>query len=149
MKRFIDVPTGEVMAGQGDVVLKSATAGACMVIAAYDSVRKIGGLAHAMFMEGGLDEKRDFSVLNIATKAIDEMIKNMTLLGADQEDIEVRLVAGENIHPTQNDHGTIRSISSTIELLRQKHLRCIDHTDHDAGNLHVSLDVQSGQISYV
>ncbi len=149
MKRTIDVHTGQVMAGQGEVVLKSDTTGACMVIAAYDGIRKVGAMANAMFLENGLDAKRNFSALTIAAKAIDEMIADMTALGASKDDIEVCLVSGENVHQVEHDHGCDRDIELTIDLLKQRNIRFRDNSLRDAGHNRISLDVQTGDISYV
>ena len=87
MKRFIDVHTGEVMAGCGEVVLKSDAQSACLVFAAYDSVRKIGALAHTMFFSNHSDRKSDFVNVQDASRAIDEMIEDMALLGANKDDV--------------------------------------------------------------
>ena len=88
MKKFIDVHAGEVMAGQGEVVLKSDSNRACVVIAAHDSIKKIGGLAHSMFL-AGLRNIKEESIREEAAKAIDEMLNDMSILGADLDNIEI------------------------------------------------------------
>ena len=147
MKRFIDVGRGEIMAGQGEVVLKSKADRACLVIVAYDAAKKIGGLAHAMFLGNGLAQKRISGRIRDAAGAIDEMLKDMTLLGASRNDIEVSLVTGENVPPhSQDDPDYTRNIDSAIEILKKKNVRIKDNTAHDVGPMHVSLDVASGNI---
>ncbi len=148
MKRYIDVHTGQVMAGQGDVVLKSDTTGACMVIAAYDAVKKIGALANAMLLEGRLDNSRKFSALDIAAKAIDEMISDMIALGSDKKNIEVRLVAGENIHEVEYDHGYEENVKKTMDLLRERNIP-FREKPQEVADFHVALDIETGNISYV
>lgn len=148
MKRFIDVHGGEVMAGQGDVVLKSNTNGSCLVIVAYDSIKKIGGLAHAIFFSNGLSQRKRCTVMRDADEAIDELLKDMTLLGAQRENIEVYLVTGENVPHKQNDPDYEKNISSTIDLLKQKHIRIKEQLADDLGYSHISFDVESGSILY-
>jgi chemotaxis receptor (MCP) glutamine deamidase CheD len=119
------------------------------VIAAYDSLRKIGGLAHAMFLAGGWDKNMDIPLILDASKAIDEMIEDMTLLGANRDDIEVCLVTGENVNHEQGDPTYRQKITTTINLLKEKHIRCREDTATDVGHYHISFDVESGRISYV
>ncbi|HOW36620.1 MAG TPA: hypothetical protein PL155_09485 [Candidatus Omnitrophota bacterium] len=148
MKRFIDVHTGEVVAGQGEVVLKSDTRMACLVIAAYDSARKVGGLAHARLAVNGLDQNADLSNVQDPSRAIDEMITDMTLLGARRDDIEVCLVTGENFPPCSEDAECCQNINSTVDLLKKKCLRFSGNARWDRAHSHVSLDVESGNIVY-
>jgi len=148
MKRMIDVHTGEVMAGQGDVVLKSDTNNACMVIVAYDALHKIGGLAHALFRGSNGGANLHAHALRDASYAIDEMIKDMTLLGSETKDIEVELVTGENVPHDKNDPDYKQSLTSAIELIRQKNMRLRENSIEDVGRAHVALDVSDGSISY-
>lgn len=149
MKRFIGVHTGEIMAGQGEVILKSDTSSACIVIVGYDISKKIGGLAHAMFLKKGPEQRGNFSEMRDVEKAIDEMVKDMTLLGAKKENIEIRLVTGENVPHEEEDPDYDRNINSTLELLKQKHLRFNTDSIGDAGEFHVAFDVESGSIAYM
>jgi len=146
MKRFVDVHTGEVMAGRDEVILKSETNQACLVIAAYDSAKKVGALAHAMF-SGGM--KKNISLMRDAAGAIDEMLEDMTLLGSQKEDIKVCLVTGENVPHKDHDPNYDAKLSSTIELLKQKHIEVTENSVVDAGKSHIIFDVSSGQISYI
>ena len=148
MKRFIDVHAGEVMAGQGEVVLKSDSNRACLVIAAYDSVKKIGGLAHSMF-SAGLRNIKDTAVREEAAKAIDEMLKDMSVLGSSLDNIEVCAVTGENTCRKDCDSLYCSQVAATMELLKERHIRMKNNSAGDAGDLHVSLDVESGKITYV
>lgn len=148
MKRLIDVHTGEVMAGSEETVLHSDSHNRCMVICAYDSMRKIGGLAHAMFLSGRLNKKCSSSIVRDAGGAIDEMIDDMLLLGASKDDIEVCLMTGENVPHRKDDPEYNRTLEEAIEILKEKHIRYRDGAVSDAGDLHVSFDVETGHISY-
>jgi chemotaxis protein CheD len=148
MKRMIDVHSGEVMAGSEETVLHSDSHNRCMVICAYDNLRKIGGLAHATFHPGKLNNKYSHSVLRDAGGAIDEMINDMLLLGAHKDDIEVCLMTGENIPHGQDDPEYLNTLQEAIEILKEKHVRYKEGLIVDAGALHVSFDVATGHISY-
>lgn len=148
MKRFIDVHRGEIMAGKGEVVLKSDAEAACLVIVAHDSVKKVGGLAHAMFRNRSLNKEFHSAVLRDASAAIDEMIEDMTMIGAGKDDIEVSLITGENVHHEKNDSNYERNIDSAINILRDKHIKMKGQVGADAGDLHVALDVETGRVTF-
>lgn len=142
MKRFIDVHTGEVMAGQGEVVLQSDAKGGSMVIIAYDASHKIGALAHAI-----LAGRHMIKRLPGAETAIDEMITDMAMLGAQRDEIKVSLVVdnlGSSNGSTEYAHG----LNQTIELLKQRHVQVQENIMPGNGSAHVALDVESGVISY-
>ena len=147
MKRFIDVHSGEVMAGLGDIVLKSETSNACLVIAAYESVHKVGALAHTIFSSNHHDLKMDFTMMEEASKAVDAMINDMTLLGADKNAIEVRFITGENIPHEQEDPIYNRNLTLAMEVLKEKQLRLREQPAKDVGRHHIALDVESGEVA--
>ena len=149
MKRFVDVHMGEVMAGKAEAVLHSDANNACLVIAAYDSVHKVGGLAHAKFVsEEEARKKLNHSYSREANNAIDEMIKDMKFLGSKIDNIEVCLVSGENVLHEKGDPDYKSRIESTIEILKKKHIKVKQITETDIGDKHVSLDVETGKLSY-
>ncbi len=143
MKRFIDVHTGEVMAGQGEVVLKSDADSACLIIAAYDATKKIGALAHATLDANG--HKHHSPVWPDASHAVEEMINDMQMLGSQADDIEVSIVTGENVRHPENP-GYRKNIDEILEILRQHHIRFREGASENIGNAHIVLDVESGQI---
>ena len=149
MKRLVDVHTGEIMAGSNETILHSESHNRCMVICAYDSTKKVGGLAHATFLSAGrMDKKISRPTLRDAGGAIDEMINDMLLLGANKDDIEVCLMTGENIPHRKDDPDYNKTLQEAIEILKEKHIKYRDGIVADAGDLHVSFDVETGHISY-
>ncbi len=148
MKRVIDVHRGEIMAGRGEVILESDTKGACLVIMAYDASHKIGGLAHALYFSGRIDKQWHSSTLRNASEAIDAMITDMILIGADYEHIEVTLVTGENVVHSEQDAEYVKNLNSTIEILKEKNIKFRENLCQDIGQHRVALDVESGSIVY-
>lgn len=148
MKRVIDVHRGEIMVGQGEVVLESDTNGACLVILAYDASHKIGGLAHALYFSGRIDRQWHSSTLRNASDAIEAMIEDMVMIGADIDNIEVALVSGENVFHDEKDPEYLKNLNSTIEILKGKNIRLRKDSCQDIGLHHVALDVESGEVVY-
>ncbi len=149
MKKLIGVHAGEITAGKGSVVLASDAKNECLVIAAYDAVHKIGGLAHAFFQNGKKNsvKKTNGRILDSA-KAVDKLMENMSMLGAQQDDIEVCLVTGENVPHQENDVRYQQSIKEALDLIGQKRIRYRNDTVSDAGDRHVFFDIDSGVVSY-
>ena len=146
MKRTVDVHTGEIMAGNEETVLKSDTNSGCMVFVAYDSVKKIGGLAHSMLLSGSFKDKWHNDFLCDANRAIDEMIDDMSLLGSAKSDIEVCLVTEENVPHEKEDPEYLANINSAMDIIKQKELRVSDKVARDIGDAHVKLDVETGAV---
>ena len=148
MKRFVDVHRGEIMAGKGEVVLRSDAQAPCLVIVARDGTKKVGGLAHAMFRTGGLDKEVHSAVLKDTEHAIEEMIDDMTMIGANRDDIEVSLITGENVQHDKGDPNYVETLHAALDILREKHIKMKDNVEEDAGDLHVILDVYTGEVSF-
>lgn len=146
MKKFVHVHTGDVMAGNQDTVLESDATKACLVFAAYDSHKKIGGLAHALFLQSGLIKRKNYPLTRDTAGAIDEMIRDMMLLGSTKEDIEVCLVTAENVDHKTNDPNFIKSLKEAVDILKNKGIKIRKETTRDIGNLHATLDVETGEI---
>lgn len=149
MKRMIDVHAEDVMAGQGDVVLKSDAHRACIVMVAYDANKKIGALAHALYPVNNAFRRNHISRLHDLTSAVDEMIKDMVLLGSDPESIEVSLVTGENLPQEKHDDKYLQELHQAVALLKERHVRIRDHVEEEIGMSHVAFDVDSGKINYL
>ncbi|MHC4464156.1 MAG: chemotaxis protein CheD, partial [Planctomycetota bacterium] len=115
MREIIDVNTGEVKVGGEKVVLRSIAIGSC-VIAAYDSEKKIGAMAHVMLP--GSAPKKALERTKYAANAIEEMIYQMTGAGADKDNIEVCLVGGGNVLKKEDDTICRDNIKSTTQLLK-------------------------------
>ncbi|MDP8264420.1 MAG: hypothetical protein P9M12_02935 [Candidatus Aceula lacicola] len=149
MKRFVNVHKGEATAGRGEVVLKSDIRDrSCFAIVARDPSHKIGAIAHAMFLHSEHKEKTDPILAKDAREAIDKMLSNMTLLGAASNDIEVSLVAGENVEHQENDSEYDEEINRIFNILKERQIRCQEGSVVNVGHKHVALDVETGNISY-
>ena len=72
--------------------------GSCIVITLYDSMLKVGAMAHAMLP----DSKKSGPISNpikFADLAVDEMIRKMEALGCTKTDLEAKIVGGANMFP--------------------------------------------------
>ncbi len=80
MTEFVDVNTGEVEIASRPVVLQAMAIGSCVVVAAFDRNKKIGGLAHIM-LPGRSPERKSKDKTKYTEDAIDELLKELKNLG--------------------------------------------------------------------
>jgi chemotaxis protein CheD len=91
--KIIDIRMGDMKAASNDHVLRSSGIGSCIVVTLYDSVKRVGALAHPMLpISDG-----SHASFRFVEPAIDAMIKELQKLGAAQERLEAKLVGGANM----------------------------------------------------
>ncbi len=146
-KRIVDVYTGEVKAGGNDTILKSIAIGSCVVIAAYDSRKKVGVLAHVM-LPGAAPEGKSLQKTRYAADAIREIINRMTLLGVNKDNIEACLVGGGNVLKREDDTICRENIASVIEFLNEERIKIGSKAVGGTERRTISLDVKNGTIHY-
>ena len=147
MRKFIDVGTGQVELARGNVILRSVAIGSCVVVVAYDSVRRVGALAHVM-LPGKAPCSKTAERTRYTADAIDELISQMTEADSHLGNIETALVGGGNVLKKQDDTVCRDNIESTISLLDQKNIPIRAAVLGGIQRKGVYLDVQSGCISY-
>jgi len=147
MKEVIDIGTGAVEVAGAGAILRSNAIGSCIVIAAYDSSKKVGAIAHSM-LPGRAPKDAGGKRTRYAADAIDEMINKMTRTGANQCDLEACLVGAGNVLKKQDDTICKDNIESTTELLGKKHIPIRAAALGGTERKGISLDVGSGSIFY-
>lgn len=143
MAKIIDVSIGQVKAGRKGSVLRSIAIGSCVAIAAYDSVKKVGGLAHVM-LPGRAPEDSDGEKARYAADAIEEILRRITRLGGNTSDIDVCLVGGANVLRKQDDTICKSNIESAIQLLQEKGITIKAKAIGGTERRRVCLDVTAG-----
>jgi chemotaxis protein CheD len=146
MKEIVDINTGEVKVGSGNIILRSVAIGSCVVIAAYDSSEKAGALAHIM-LPGSAPEKSQEKT-KYAANGINEMLRLMTCAGIKKDNIEVCLVGGGNVLKKKDDNICRENIKSTARLLRKEGIPIKATVLGGAKRKGVSLNIESGSIFY-
>ncbi len=148
MEKIIDVSTGMVEAAKAGVILRSLAIGSCVVIAAYDSSKKVGAMAHIM-LPGRAPRGADDERTRYAADAIDEMINRITKIGANKCDLEVCLVGAGNVLKKQDDTICKDNIESITHLLLQKNMPVKAAALGGTERRSVFLDIENGRISFI
>ncbi len=139
--------TGEVKACQEETILKSSAIGSCVVITACDSKKKAGAMAHVM-LPGRSPKESSSNRTRYAADAIDMMIKKLTSLEANRDNIEVCLVGGANVLKRSDDTIGKDNIESVLELLRKNRLKIRAKAVGGTVRRSVSFDVEGGSVFY-
>ena len=143
--KFIDVDTGKVEVSSKPVILRVMAIGSCIVVAAYDRNRKIGGLAHIMLpgrSPGGNDDVR----MKYAEDAIDILLDTAKKGGAGAEDLEVNVVGGANVLVEGSISGEV--VGSVLDYLKKLGIEPKNKKTGGTERRSVSLDIESGKIFY-
>ena len=148
MKTIIDVQTGEVKSGIGEIVLSTKAIGSCVVVIAYDATKKVGAMAHIMLPESAPPDKDDGLKTRYAANAISEMLEQMRQLGSRKKDTKVALVGGGNVLKRKDDTICNENIKSTLQLLKETDLKIIGKVLGGAHRRSASLDIEQGIIYY-
>lgn len=118
MKEVIYANTGEVKSGGPNDVLNSGAIGSCVVIAAYDSIKNKGTMAHIM-LPGKAPYENHPMPNRYAANAIEEIISQMAA-ETHAKNIEVCLVGGANVLKRKGDSIGNENLKSIVKLLNEK-----------------------------
>lgn len=146
MKKIIDVNTGQVKLGRGNVVLRSLAIGSCIAVAAYDSETRIGAVAHIMLP--GRAPENSPEKTRYAEDAVEELIGLMVGGSSQQSNIDVCLVGAANVLQRADDAICMANIRATIQAFERRDIpiraTAIGGTDRKS----MFLDIASGKVSY-
>lgn len=147
MENIVNVSTGQVKVGRKGEILKSTAIGSCVVIAAYDSGKKIGVMAHVMLPERAPKSVHGEST-RYAADAIDQMIRIITAQGANLCDLGICLVGAGNVLKKQDDTVCKNNIDSITQLLKEKNIPVRAAVLGGTERKSISMDIESGSIYY-
>ena len=148
MAKIIDVSTGQVKVARGGAILRSIAIGSCVAVAAYDPKKKMGALAHIMLPESA-PKKHLADRTKYAADAIEEIIRRITRLGGNSDDIEVCLVGGANVLKKKDDTICKNNIKSTIRFLEKKRIPIKAKLLGGTIRRGICLDIASGSVFYM
>jgi len=146
MKDIIDVNTGQVISGRGNVILRSLAIGSCIAVAAYDFTAGIGAMAHIM-LPGRAPENSNEKT-RYAEDAIEEMIGLMVFGRSQKSHIEVCLVGAGNVLKRKDDTICVDNIRSTIRILQERDITIRATALGGTKRKSVFLDIETGYVTY-
>ncbi|WP_321288975.1 chemotaxis protein CheD [uncultured Sunxiuqinia sp.] len=147
MENVIFVSTGEVKVCDINNHLKSTAIGSCVVVTAWDSFQKIGGMAHVMLPGAAPKGKKEYAT-KYASNAIDKLLGQLSQLGTKKENLKVYLIGGADVLKRENDtigEDNLRSIQKCLGL---KGLLIDAMAVGDTSRRSAFLNVSSGFVYY-
>ncbi len=146
MEEVIYVSTGEVKVAAGEAILRAVAIGSCIVVAALDSKKRIGAMAHVMLP--GKAPRQFLEKTKYAFDAIEKMLGQMLEAGSNPNDIEVCLVGAGNVLEKENDTICDANIESVTGILKEKNIPVKASVLGGTERKGVILDTETGIISY-
>lgn len=122
MKEVINISTGEVKVGSINNILVSNGIGSCIVVAAINLKKNIGGIAHIM-LPGKAPLNESQNNLKYTENAIDKLLQILKIQHDDTSAMSVCLIGGGNVLKKPDDkicESNILSISNLLKELRIK-----------------------------
>ena len=147
MEKIVNVSTGEVKVGRKGEILKSTAIGSCVVIAAFDSEKNLGVMAHVM-LPGRAPKSTYGESTRYAADAIEQMISKITVEGANLCDLGVCLVGAGNVLKKQDDTICKNNIESITQLLKEKNIPVKASVLGGTERKSISMDIESGSVYF-
>lgn len=146
MEEVVYVNTGEVKVAAGQAILQAIAIGSCIVVAALDSKKRIGAMAHVMLP--GKAPRQFLEKTKYAFDAIEKMLGQMLEAGSKPDDIEVCLVGAGNVLEKENDTICDANIESVTGILEEKGISVKASVLGGRERKGIFLDTETGSISY-
>ena len=146
MEEIIDVNTGQVRFGRGDVVLRSLAIGSCIAVAAYDAEARVGALAHIMLPGKAPEDCPEKT--RYAEDAIAEMIGLMVHGGSDESGIEVCLVGAGNVLQKEDDTICLANTRSTVRIFEERNIPIRATALGGTERRSIFLDIGTGRVTF-
>lgn len=145
MKKIIDVFTGEIEACNNSCELVSHAIGSCIVITAYDPIRKLGCMAHVM-LPGKAPENKQDTLTRYAQNAIEELVRIMDITPKNAHRIEICLIGGGNVLKRADDAICHNNIFSVKKLMKNWSLFVSAESLGGTERRSVRFDVEKGEV---
>ena len=102
--------------------------GSCVGVALYDPVTKVSGLLHCMLPDSTLI-KNNSNIAKFADTGIDELIRQMTLLGCNKSRLVAKIAGGAQMFAINVNNDSLkvggRNAMAAKKKLREHHIRIL------------------------
>ena len=143
------VRVADLRVGKGQDVLVTVGLGSCVAVLLYDSVTRVGGMAHILLPSPALS-RADHNPAKVPQTAIPHLVDLMAREGASPRRLTGRLVGGASMFATLAAPGTIQMGERNVVACRQVlHAQGIPLTGEAVGGDYgrtVKLRMSDGQV---
>ena len=100
-------------------ILTTIGLGSCVGIALYDKINKIAGLAHVM-LPSSSEIKNNSNKAKFADTAIELLLEEMLLIGANKRNIVAKLAGGSQMFSFNSKNDVLRIGERNVEAAKRK-----------------------------
>jgi len=143
--KIIDVNMSEMKAATNPHLLRSSGIGSCIVITLYDSIKRIGAMAHPMLAENISGDTEN--PLRFIESAIDAMVLSLEKIGASKERLEAKIIGGANmfkVFDKNPDSIGTQNVEAAINKLKKEGIKIVATDTGENCGRSVSFDLSSG-----
>ncbi len=144
MKQVTDINVGEIEVSARKIILRAIALGSCIGLAAYDSVNRIGAVAHIMLP--GRAPSKSAEKTRYAEDAVEQLLLRMADAGAVKRNIQACLVGAGNVLEKDDDTICCSNIASVTRILRDSDIPVKASLLGGTRRKSVSLDVETGRV---
>jgi len=138
------VSSGQIITGSKDEILTSSPLGSCVAVVAYDIKNRVGGMAHIMLPGKSKNQKEHKN--KYADNALENLLSEMNLLGAEKSKIEICLAGGANVLQKQDDTIAKANVSSVINTINEKNLTLCATSLGGFERRSIRVNIQTGTV---
>ena len=110
----------EYKAAKSPATLITLGLGSCVGVVLYDSLTRVGGLAHVMLPDSNLSSKKDYNPGKFADTAIDALIQDMLGLGVDRSNIISKIAGGAQMFQIKSENSIMQIGKRNVEAVKAK-----------------------------
>jgi chemotaxis protein CheD len=131
-------------------LIRTTGLGSCVGVVLYDSVNKIGGMAHIMLPDSSLG-KGTINEAKYADTAIPRLIKELEKAGAERGFLTAKLAGGAQMFAFNTVNETmkvgLRNVEACKRILNQERIPLIAEDTGGNWGRTIELDIKTGQLS--
>ena len=146
MNEVVYVNTGEVKLGTSHSILNSGAIGSCVVVCMYDSLLKIGAMAHIMLP--GVASAKEEMKTKYASNAILKLKELMNINGNQANQLETCMIGGANVLRRPSDTIATNNIESVEKLLDEHGIKVCIKATGGCERRTADFNVEQGVIHY-
>lgn len=118
-KEIIKVGMAELSVSTAPIILKTTGLGSCVGVCVYDSLKKIGGMAHIMLPSSKNSRHATTVIGKYSDTAIDELLANLGKLGVTKNSLVAKIAGGSQMFAFAGGSEIMKIGQRNIEAVRE------------------------------
>jgi len=145
--KIIDVSMGDMKAAASPHVFRASGIGSCIVITLYDSIKKVGAIAHPMLAKN--TNKKADNLLRYVDSAIETMIEELQKLGVFTKKLQARIIGGANMFKVLDKNPEsigAQNVEAAVNKLKKEGIKIVATDTGENCGRSVTFDLSNGVV---